>query len=100
MGYERLTKTYEDGSCGVADNLPCGENSHAFKDMLINRLGSYENSGLSPKQANSAEEKLVKLFKLLEIAYLALKRCNRGDIPAVREAIDLLEKALLGSDAP
>lgn len=38
----RLTKTYEDGSFGVADKLPCGENSYAFKDLLIKKLGRYE----------------------------------------------------------
>ena len=40
---ERLTKTYSDGSFGVADNLPCGENSYTFKDLLIKKLGEYEN---------------------------------------------------------
>lgn len=39
---ERLTKTYSDGSFGVADNLPCGENSYTFKDLLIKKLGEYE----------------------------------------------------------
>lgn len=41
---QRLTKTYEDGTFGVADNLPCGENSHNFKDLLIQTLGKYETS--------------------------------------------------------
>lgn len=40
---ERLTKTYSDGSFGVADNLPCGENSYTFKDLLIKKLGEYED---------------------------------------------------------
>nr|DAK01983.1 MAG TPA: hypothetical protein [Bacteriophage sp.] len=40
---ERLTKTYSDGSFGVADNLPCGENSYTFKDLLIKKLGDYED---------------------------------------------------------
>ena len=26
----------------MADDLPCGENSHAFKDLLIQHLGQYE----------------------------------------------------------
>ena len=38
----RLTKTYEDGTFGVADELPCGENSHDFKKALIDTLGYYE----------------------------------------------------------
>lgn len=40
---ERLTKTYSDGSFGVADNLPCGENSYTFKDLLVKKLGEYED---------------------------------------------------------
>lgn len=40
---ERLTKTYSDGSFGVADNLPCGENSYTFKDLLVKQLGEYED---------------------------------------------------------
>lgn len=40
---ERLTKTYADGTYGVADNLPCGENSYDFKELLIRTLGHYEN---------------------------------------------------------
>jgi hypothetical protein len=38
----RLTKKYEDGSFGVADDLPCGENSYEFKNLLIKTLGQYE----------------------------------------------------------
>jgi len=41
---ERLTKTYDDGSFGSADDLSCGENSYDFKDLLINRLGEYEDA--------------------------------------------------------
>ena len=41
----KLTKKYSDGSFSVADNLPFGENSHAFKDLLINTLGQYEDFG-------------------------------------------------------
>lgn len=40
---ERLTKKYSDGSFGVADNLPCGENSYTFKDLLVKKLGEYED---------------------------------------------------------
>jgi len=38
----RLTKTYLDGTYGVADILPCGENSYDFKNLLIKTLGKYE----------------------------------------------------------
>lgn len=40
---ERLTKTYSDGSFGVADNIPCGENSYTFKDLFVKKLGEYED---------------------------------------------------------
>ena len=38
----KLTKKNTDGSFSVADNLPCGENSYEFKDLLIDALGKYE----------------------------------------------------------
>lgn len=41
---QRLTKTYSDGTFGVADDLPCGENSHEFKKLLIDRLGMFEEA--------------------------------------------------------
>lgn len=41
---ERLTKTYSDGTHGAADNLPCGENSYQYKDLLIESLGKYEDA--------------------------------------------------------
>ena len=40
---ERLTKTYSDGTHGASDNLPCGENSYDYKNLLIERLGKYED---------------------------------------------------------
>lgn len=45
---KKLTKKYEDGSYGVADDLPFGENSYDFKNALILRLGRYEHSQLVP----------------------------------------------------
>ena len=45
---KKLTKRYDDGSYGVADDLPFGENSHDFKNALILRLGRYEHSPLIP----------------------------------------------------
>lgn len=50
---KRLTKTYSDGSFGVADDLPCGENSHEFKKLLIDRLGMFE-------EAESIDEEFIK----------------------------------------
>ena len=41
---ERLTKTYSDGTHGAADNLPCGENSYTYKDLLLEALGKYEDA--------------------------------------------------------
>lgn len=40
---ERLTKTYSDETHGASDNLPCGENSYAYKNLLIEKLGKYED---------------------------------------------------------
>lgn len=40
---ERLTKTYSDWSHGAADNLPCGENSYQYKELLLETLGKYED---------------------------------------------------------
>lgn len=40
---ERLTKTYKDGTHGASDNLPCGENSYDYKNLLIEKLGEYED---------------------------------------------------------
>lgn len=40
---ERLTKTYSDRTHGASDSLPCGENSYDYKNLLIERLGKYED---------------------------------------------------------
>lgn len=41
---ERLTKKYSDGTHGAADNLPCGENSYKYKELLLEQLGKYEDA--------------------------------------------------------
>lgn len=40
---KRLTKTYSDGTHGASDSLPCGENSYDYKNLLIDKLGKYED---------------------------------------------------------
>ena len=40
---EKLTKTYSDGTHGASDSLPCGENSYDYKNLLIEKLGKYED---------------------------------------------------------
>lgn len=40
---ERLTKKYSDGTHGASDDLPCGENSYDYKNLLIEKLGKYED---------------------------------------------------------
>ena len=50
---ERLTKTYKDGTHGASDNLPCGENSYDYKNLLIEKLGEYEDL--------EEKERLIKL---------------------------------------
>lgn len=49
---ERLTKTYSDGTHGASDSLPCGENSYDYKNLLIEKLGKYED----------LEERLNKVY--------------------------------------
>lgn len=49
---ERLTKIYSDGTHGASDSLPCGENSYAYKNLLIEKLGKYED----------LEERLNKVY--------------------------------------
>ena len=40
---ERLTKTYSDGTHWVSDKLPCGERSFTYLELLIEKLGKYED---------------------------------------------------------
>ena len=40
---ERLTKTYSDGTYGTSDNLSYGKNSYDYKNLLIEKLGKYED---------------------------------------------------------
>lgn len=47
---ERLTYTCEDGTHRAAHNLPCAENSWEYKELLINKLGAYEDTGLTPQE--------------------------------------------------
>jgi hypothetical protein len=61
----RLTKTYADGTHGVADNLPCGENSYAFKDLLIHTLGEYEDLGITPDQVRQMDAEFTRASKEL-----------------------------------
>ena len=62
---KRLTKTYADGTHGVADNLPCGENSYAFKDLLIHTLGEYEDLGITPDQVRQMDAEFTRASKEL-----------------------------------
>lgn len=64
---KRLTKTYADGTHGVADNLPCGENSYTFKDLLIHTLGEYEDLGITPDQVRQMDKEFTRASK--ELAY-------------------------------
>lgn len=69
---DRLTKTYEDGSHGVANNLPCGENSYDFKNLLIDVLGAYEDIGLTPEQLLEVDKMYTE--KCREVAELKKKQ--------------------------
>lgn len=55
---ERLTKAYDDGTHAAADNLPCGENSWSYKELLLNKLGAYEDTGLRPCEIRVLSDKL------------------------------------------
>ena len=62
---KRLTKTYADGTHGVADDLPCGENSYTFKDLLIHTLGEYEDLGITPDQVRQMDKEFTRASKEL-----------------------------------
>lgn len=47
---QRLTKTHPDGTHMAAEDLPCGENSWDYKELLLERLGSYEDTGYEPEK--------------------------------------------------
>lgn len=61
----RLTKTYEDGTFGVANDLPCGENSYDFKNLLIKKLGEYEELNFTPKQISKMYDCLLNTAPLI-----------------------------------
>lgn len=63
---ERLTKAYEDGTHAAADNLPCGENSWEYKNLLLERLGAYEDTDLEP-------EEILSGLQLAEIACMQIR---------------------------
>lgn len=60
---DRLTKTYEDGTHSAADSLSCGENSWEYKRLLIERVGSYEDTGLTPDQIREIDRMYTDLSR-------------------------------------
>lgn len=90
---KRLTKTYEDGSFGVADNLPCGENSHEFKKLLIERLGEYE----SQVELRQFHRRLIAAHKI--VTNELYKELNRDgemvrSVPLMIEALNQINAKL------
>lgn len=67
---ERLTKTCSDGTHRAADILPCGENSWDYKELLLERLGAYEDTGLTP-------------WQMVEIDRLYIQMC--GDLAEMKK---------------
>ena len=63
---ERLTKTYSDGTHGAADNLPCGENSYKYKELLLEALGKYEDAEEQRIKNDGAGMKENKTLELLK----------------------------------
>lgn len=91
---ERLTKTYSDGTHGASDSLPCGENSYDYKNLLIEKLGKYED----------LEERLNKIYGecegLLESMIELLEEHSGVDVPddtikallLINESVDFYKK--------
>lgn len=91
---ERLTKTYSDGTHGASNRLPCGENSYDYKNLLIEKLGKYED----------LEERLNKVYgdcdELLESMIELLEERSGVDIPddtvkallLINESVDFYKK--------
>lgn len=71
---ERLTKTYDDGTHAAADNLPCGENSWNYKELLLNKLGAYEDTGLRPCEIRVLSDKLKYTSEQLDFWYDAYQK--------------------------
>ena len=65
---KRLSETYKDGSHGAARDLPCGENSYDYKNLLIESIGAYEDIGLTPEQLREVDT--LYMEKCKEVADL------------------------------
>lgn len=85
---ERLTKTYSDGTHGASDSLPCGENSYDYKNLLIERLGKYEDleeQGRLLKLPCKVGDtiytvgEIVKEYKVISVGYSSNKATNRSE---------------------
>ena len=64
---ERLTKTYSDGTHGASDSLPCGENSYDYKNLLIEKLGKYEDlEERLNKVYGDCDDLLLRVVEMLE----------------------------------
>lgn len=73
---ERLTQTYSDGTHGASDSLPCGENSYTYKNLLIEKLGKYEDleeQGRLLKLPCKMGDTLYKLVPNLYRKYVEIK---------------------------
>ena len=75
----RLSMTYEDGTHDVAKDLPCGENSYAYKDMLIESIGAYEDIGLTPEQLREVD--MLYAEKCKEVAELKKELAQMKELP-------------------
>ena len=76
---ERLTKTYKDGSHAAADNLPCGENSWNYKKRLLESVGDYEDTGLTPEQIQEMDKLYAEKCKEVAELRSMLPPCKVGD---------------------
>ena len=77
---ERLTKKYSDGTHGASEDLPCGENSYAYKNLLIEKLGKYEDL--------EEQGRLIKLPCKVGDTVYALNKTKREIFPSRVEHIE------------
>ena len=67
----RLTKTYKDGTYGIANDLPCTETSYTFERLLIDALGEYEDL--------EEQGRLIRLpCKVNDMVYEITYDCTEG----------------------
>lgn len=86
---ERLTKTYDDGTHAAADNL--------HKELLLNKLGAYEDTGLRPCEIRVLSDKLKYASEQWDIWCAAYQKDVPVWIPVDERLPEIGEPALITS---